>query len=652
MAECLITGTVTDMAGQPAANARLTFTRANGTILAFDDKVRVPDPVKVRADNTGAVSFSLVPGNYYANIARGNGSATVNISVPEEATADFVDLLDGLAPFTPFLLSQAKSYRDETLVARDEAEVFARRYGPVSLSELGYVPADGDVRDMITAALAFTRTNEVIIPYNASPWISLGTLTVPAGATIIFEQGARIAQNHVAIPGVQMLAGARLVRPYFTSTLYTRTTMEGLTLSAAMASYAHNMRNISIEGDDCQILDVQMLEYMAGGIKQTSGKGLRVTGLKARYLRSAEGYASAVDIGAENFGPSISTATDARIEVDTIEDCDRALEPEDGCSDITFVAAPGVLRRVWSRYYDIAANSVSQGFCISCHSHYYSIACRNIRYEGAWTCIDCVTPVFCDKSTGDATQMPQGFYVENVTIINTADFPTTFAAIGNRAQVWLQCHGADVTVNFQHPDGTLVPQARIEVNEGNGNRVSLRGPDVQAGLPWVLVQSGAVGSDISVDATDLSTQPVAGANPADNHLINVYGNNTVIRPRIHGVQYRGYVRLHARGCRVVDADFVMPAVNGPNAAIRYVGAGCIGNVVVGGAYRDPSNTSQLARFVTGPTGNLITGVAIYRASGTVVTIDSGANSNAIVTNVLGGGSISDGGTSNTVTPNY
>jgi hypothetical protein len=521
--------------------------------------------------------------------------------------------------------------------------------GPVSLAALGYTPASGDVRDLVAAAAALSESDHVIIPFNVAPWIQGGQWVIPAGLTVEWEMGARVAQDHTAIDGVRLGAGVKLIRPYFTSTVYTRTNMIGLDLATAQIGYAHNRRAIRVEGDDVQILDVQMLEFMAGGIKDTAHKGLRVTGLKARHLRSAEGFAAAINIGGNWLSGPQTIARDAYIEVDTIEDCDRAMEPEDGATNITFVAKPGILRRIWSRFGDIAGNPTAQGFCISAHSHDYSPATVGAKYLGAWTCIDCVTPVFCDKPSGDASQMPRDFHVESVHIVNTAAFPTSLA---NRAQVWIEGNSCTIgAVTFEHPDGAPISVARTQIREGRGNSITLPGPDIQAALPWVTVSDGAIATRVDVTCTNISTQPSVPANAAQDHLIEDYGAGTSIVARVHGVQHRGYVQFRgvARGGRVRDFDFRLPATDAANAAVRFSGESC---AVENGTFISSAGIGQLGRLINNATRNRITGVTAI-TSGTFATLDTGspgAVGNLIANNSYGTATVS-GAAGNTVVNN-
>jgi hypothetical protein len=342
----------------------------------------------------------------------------------------------------------------------------------------------------------------------------------------------------------------------------------------------------------------------------------------------------------------------AYVEVNTITDCDRAMEPEDGCSNVTFVAKPGVLTRIWSRYYDIAANGIAQGFCLSVHTHAYGTPCRNIHYKGSWTCIDCVTPVFCDRATAAVDQMSQGLVIDHVTIRNTAAFPTTFADIGNRPQVWIECHAADVAVVFEHPDGSPVAQARVQIREGRGNAVTMPGPDIHAALPWITVSADAVASRLNVTATNQSAQPSVPADAAQNHLIEDYGTGTSITAKIHGVQHRGYVQFRsvARGGRVHDFDFRMPATNAPNAAVRF--AACESCAVTDGVFVSTAGLGQLARMTNNSTRNRLTSNTAITA-GTFATMDTGspgAVGNLVAINSIGAATIA-GAAGNTVVNN-
>ncbi|WWT39613.1 hypothetical protein [Microcystis phage Mel-JY03] len=517
--------------------------------------------------------------------------------------------------------------------------------GGVSLYELGYAPADGDVRTMITAALAVGRSREVIIPYNAAPWFSLGEMVIPAGVTITFEPGARIAQNHSAVPGIRLQAGARLVRPYLTSTVHTRTSMAGAGVPE-QTSYQHNARAIFIDGADAAVLDVQMLEYMAGGIVVNAADAV-VTNLTARHLRSYSGYAAAIDakFNADRF----------YITVNNVSDCDRALEPEDGANG-RFVAAPGVLERIASGYYHDANNPVSESFCLSVHSHNDDAAfkpCNGVVFAGSWTCIDCIQPVYFDHSLVIANSddyRPLNCHVEEVTIIVTPAYDHAYPR--QRTMVMLNGYGCSVKARFVLEAGATMPATFQSVMDvGANNRIELVGPDINMAIPWGDIRVGSVDCEYTVTATRVTTQPTVPANAGEDHLILLRGaGGRLVRSQITGVQHRGYVRVDstAAGFRVQNCVFRMPTANAPAAAIRLNGGD--DGIISENAYTDTSNLSQFVRGLSTTTRTLVTGNALIR-TGAAIVLDSGTAGITVVNNQLGAATITNSGT-NTVTPNY
>lgn len=456
------------------------------------------------------------------------------------------------------------------------------------------------------------------------PWISFGEWRIE-GVTVEWELGARVAQNHTSKLGVRLSKGAKLVRPFLTSTVYNRKNMIGLDPVTAKSEYSHGCRSIFVEGDNAEILDIQMLEFMAGGITQISGSGLKVTGLTARHLRSAEGWAAAINLGKDVRGAYISVAH--------ISDCDRALEPEDGCQNVLFVPQPGILERIWSRWYDIAENKKAEGFCISAHSHYYSTACKNLHFSGTWSCVDCVTPILIDKSTADSQQMPKNIRVDHVEIVNTKNFPKD---LNVRPQVWIEGDNCHVSVSFSHPDGKIESVARVQVNNGIGNSVTLPGPDINAAVPWVNVMDKAVDTVTNVNATALSVQPTP---PSDTHipLVNVEGKRSIVTGSFHGVQHRGYVNLGsakspANGSVVSGVSFIMPASNGPDAAVRFQGS--VDCAIRDSSFQDPSGKSLLARVVSGSLNSEISGNRIALTGKDAVVVEDGAAGTKISDNEI------------------
>lgn len=538
-----------------------------------------------------------------------------------------------------------QSVRSKINAAIRLAETLEASAGAVSLYELGFAPDDGDVRSMITDALALGRSREVVIPYNASPWVSLGTLTVPAGVTISFEPGARIAQNHSAVPGIRLLAGSRLVRPFLTSTLHTRTSMAGAGVPE-QTTYQHNGRAIFMDGEGAAVLDVQMLEFMAGGIVVNAVDAV-VTNLTARHLRAYSGYAAALDakFNADRFF----------VTVNNVSDCDRALEPEDGANG-RFVAAPGVLERIASGYYHDANNPASESFCISVHSHNDDAAykpCNGVIFAGSWTCIDCIQPVYFDHSlviVNSDDYRPLNCHVEEVTIIVTPAYDHAYPR--QRTMVMINGYGCSVKARFVLESGATMPATFQSVMDvGANNRIELVGPDINMAIPWGDIRSGSVDCEYTVTATRVTTQPTVPGTPADDHLILLRGAGArLVRSQFAGIQHRGYVRVDstASGFRVQNCIFRMPAASAPAAAIRLNGGD--DGIISENAYTDAANLSQFVRGLNTTTRTLVTGNVLMR-TGAAIVLDSGSSGITVVNNQLGAATITNSGT-NTVTPNY
>lgn len=515
---------------------------------------------------------------------------------------------------------------------------------PVSLYELGFTPASGDLRVLVEKAAAVANGRGVYIPFSVAPWVSNGRWDIN-GIYVEFALGARLAQNHAVVPGIRLLNAAHLHRPYVTSTVYNVPNLAGADPIAASITHTHGARSLWMQDENCKVTEVQMLEYMAGGI-QINGKGCKVSNLTARFLRSHRGWAAAA-----NCKPGSDHSI---VGVNHIFDCDRALEPEDGASFIKFYKdGAGVIEKCWSRWYD-AASGVTAGeetFIVSVHSHVDAIykACEGITYDDL-TVIDCVSAVLFTEANAMEDKWPRDCHVRRLTVINTSAFPSTRQ--GSRPQVVIDGHGCSVDVKFLSDEASPQITANCRIAKGTGNKIKLRGPEIKCSVPWVDVALTATGSQVEVEATRQAYQPPAGADAGADHLLNIRGPKTRIYAKIHGVERRGYVRLdgNARGSVVVAPDFIMPVANAPAAAIRF--NGCDYCQVFGGQFEDVSGLTQFARFINGSTRNLLYGVVAEKSSGVAVSIDPGANDNAIINNIFGAATINNGGIGNVIAPNF
>lgn len=99
---CLITGTVTNAAGAAQAGAVLVFTPLPFTVTGRDGSTVTPEPVRTVASGAGAVSVSLLAGNYTVTVGTTAGTATCTAVVPDLTAAQLSEVIS--TPLTPYEL--------------------------------------------------------------------------------------------------------------------------------------------------------------------------------------------------------------------------------------------------------------------------------------------------------------------------------------------------------------------------------------------------------------------------------------------------------------------------------------------------------------------------------------------------------------------
>lgn len=272
----------------------------------------------------------------------------------------------------------------------------------VSLYDLGLTNSTLDIGALINSA----GVKHIIVPYQETPWPSLTTIT-RTGVWLEFEAGARISFDHDET-GIS-LTNSRLTNASFTS-VYTGPETTG---DATSARYAYPARRTTL-GDDCLVDGSYYHENATAGIW---GEGANITyncALRFRNLRHQRGWANALHHNgalAHNIhvnGPVI------------VEDCDRGIENEDGCYDITF-AAGGHFKSVYPNGYagqGSATTYETYSFLLDAHGHAGTGGPRSIVFNGTWVIENCAGAVhFASGSATEPEDMPSGCYVQEVRII-------------------------------------------------------------------------------------------------------------------------------------------------------------------------------------------------------------------------------------------
>ena len=144
---CTITGTAGFPTGEVYPNATFAFDRDPNSVVAQNGNVIVPSRVLVQSDAVGAVSFTLLPGNYV-----GTELATrvmFAFAVPEAATASFHDCVTAAdTVITNDILAQSVAARDAAIAAAN-AVVYVEQFTTNSS------PGVTDMTSAILAAAAY-----------------------------------------------------------------------------------------------------------------------------------------------------------------------------------------------------------------------------------------------------------------------------------------------------------------------------------------------------------------------------------------------------------------------------------------------------------------------------------------------------------------
>lgn len=274
-----------------------------------------------------------------------------------------------------------------------------------SLADLGLTNTTLDIGALINSAIA-AGNRHIIVPYRNDPWPSLTTIT-GEGVWLEFEAGARISFDHDEL-GIE-LSSSRLTNASFTS-IYTGPETTG---DATSDRYAYPARRTELY-DDCLVDGSYYHENATAGIWGEGANIVYNCALRFKNLRHQRGWANALHHNGE-------TAHNIHVNGPVIvEDCDRAIENEDGCYDITF-AAGGHFKNVYPNGYagqGSAASYETYSFLLDAHGHSGAGGPRNISFRGAWVVENCGGGVhFASGSATEVEDMPSGCYVEEIRLV-------------------------------------------------------------------------------------------------------------------------------------------------------------------------------------------------------------------------------------------
>lgn len=110
---CTITGNIRSIRDDALPGAVITFSRRG--VVGQGGNVVTPDPISVTADEAGAITVDLYPGNYRGQYRGSNGTTHFTVGVPDAPTAHLAALI-GIADVS--IPAQALA---DTEAARDEA---------------------------------------------------------------------------------------------------------------------------------------------------------------------------------------------------------------------------------------------------------------------------------------------------------------------------------------------------------------------------------------------------------------------------------------------------------------------------------------------------------------------------------------------------
>lgn len=285
-----------------------------------------------------------------------------------------------------------------------------------NLTAAGLNGSTTNIKTLLDAAVS-AGAKHIIVPYSATPWPMTSKWTA-TGVTLEFERGARIAFNISGSSGMD-LTNCTLINASFTSTTYS---VPSSAAAITDAAYAYPSRNVILR-DNCRVEGTYYHEYAVTGL-YCYGKHITLDAtLSFKNMRHRSGWASCIHV--DGAGASGGTYDVRCTGLVYAEDCDRAIEIEDGAHDVDF-SAGGVLKNIYPNGYtgqpadtsnpdaSVYANYTA---VLDAHSHDGTGGCYNIHYGGTWLLDNCGGGVTFTRANGsNASDLPKNCRAEEVVI--------------------------------------------------------------------------------------------------------------------------------------------------------------------------------------------------------------------------------------------
>lgn len=272
----------------------------------------------------------------------------------------------------------------------------------VGLKALGLTDSTPDISTIIAAGVAAGHKH-LVVPYRAAAWPALTTISL-IDVWLEFEPGARISVNHGS--AALALLRARLTNASLTS-IYT---VPASAADATSPNFALPAREVTLN-DNCLIDGSFYQEYATNGIHFVGAHSRVIASPRFKNMRHQKGWASCIH-------SSGSGAYDNRVlGAVWAEDCDRALENEDGAHDIQYLGS-GYLKNIYPNGYSgQPGDYATYTFVLDAHAHSGTGGVWDINFAGRWVLENCGTAVTFVRSSGTASDVPRNCRAEDVVMI-------------------------------------------------------------------------------------------------------------------------------------------------------------------------------------------------------------------------------------------
>jgi hypothetical protein len=341
------------------AVAQMLVSGANVT-LSYDDEAGT---ISVNADGADAevmrdVIGAAIVGINGIGVAVNDAGDTITLSISGLGVAQVAGLQGAL---------------DEKLDATVATATYGWGYNLLRDMPLGTTT---DIQPLIAAAVAAGHRH-IKVPYAGAAHPSLSTMTLN-GIWLEFEAGARITHNHN--DAAYDFTACRVTNAVGTSDR----TGPASAADATSATYAFPARSVILR--DGNLIDGDFYhEYATKGLDFVGAHNRVTANCDLRNLRHQRGWASAIHAeGAASFDNVVSGHV-------YVQDCDRALENEDGCQDIRYTGG-GHLKNVYPNGYTgqgSAASYENYAAILDAHSHETGGGARRIHFGGRWVLENC-----------------------------------------------------------------------------------------------------------------------------------------------------------------------------------------------------------------------------------------------------------------------